>query len=70
MKIEALTTFLDGADRFEKEDVRTVDDERGAYFVSNGWAKDLSGGVATGEAAASVDLNIDPADHVSGDSNG
>lgn len=29
MKIEALTTFLDGTDRFEAGDVRTVADERG-----------------------------------------
>lgn len=38
MKITCLTTFIDGRDRFEKDDVRTVDDERGAYFVANGWA--------------------------------
>lgn len=59
MRIEALTTFLDGKDRFEIGDIRTVEDERGAMFVANGWAKDLAGGVATGEPVASaVSLDI------------
>ena len=30
MKIVCMTTFLDGPDRFEAADVRTVDDERAA----------------------------------------
>ena len=47
MKIICDTTFLDGRDRFEKDDQRTVDDERGAYFIANGWAH---------EAGAAVDL--------------
>ena len=50
MKIKAITTFLDGTDRFEKDDERTVSDERGAYFVANGWAEDVAGRVATVEA--------------------
>ena len=49
MKIEALTTFLHGADRYEPGDVRTVDDELGAYFCRAGWCKDQSGAVETGE---------------------
>lgn len=52
MKIHCLTTFLDVVDRFEKDDQRTVDDERGARFVAAGWAKDASGEVATGGSAA------------------
>ena len=36
MKIECLTTFLDGKDRYESGDVRTVDDEKVAQFVANG----------------------------------
>ena len=70
MKIEALTTFIDGADRFEQGDVRTVSDERGAYFVGNGWAKDMSGEVATGEAGGNADLAINSTTHAAGDSNG
>ena len=45
MKIICTTKFLDGRDRFEAGDARTVDDERGAYFVANGWA------TADGQAA-------------------
>lgn len=43
MKINCLTTFLDGRDRFEKDDQRTVSDERGAYFIANGWAAEVGG---------------------------
>ena len=70
MKIECLSTFLDGRDRFEIGDVRTVDDERGAKFVAAGWAKDTDGRVATGESASGADLKIDSALSATGDSNG
>ena len=36
MKIICDTTFLDGKDRFENGDQRTVDDVRGAYFIEAG----------------------------------
>ena len=39
MRIECITTFLHGADRFEAGDMRTVPDDLGAYFVAQGWAK-------------------------------
>lgn len=60
MKIECTTTFLDGADRFEAGDIRTVDDERGARLVANGWAADLAVRVATSAVAdgAVTDLAI------------
>lgn len=51
MKIHCLTTFLEGVDRFEAGDVRTVPDDIGARLVANGWAKDVSGEIVTGEAA-------------------
>lgn len=70
MKIKATTLFLDGADRFEAGDERTVSDERGAYFVANGWAEDVAGRVATVEAAATTDLNINNSGLGLGDSNG
>lgn len=38
MKIIVITTFLEGRDRFEKDDRRTVTDEDGARFIANGWA--------------------------------
>ena len=59
MKIEALTTFLDGRDRFELGDIRTVSDEDGARFCAEGWAKDISGTVPTGDATTgTADLAI------------
>lgn len=70
MRIECLTTFLEGARRFEKGDVCTVDDALGHKFVALGWA------VAPGEAPAAVasqpaaSLSIDNAVHAAGDSNG
>lgn len=59
MKIQVLSTFLDGTDRFEKDDCRTVDDDPGARFVANGWANDGAGRVATGsEQTAETTLDI------------
>lgn len=58
MKINCTTTFLDGKDRFEKDDMRTVSEEDGARFIKNGWA------VAAGDAPGplpdlpAVDMNI------------
>jgi hypothetical protein len=70
MKIECLTTFLDGTDRFEAGDIRTVDDERGARLVGNGWAKDTAGRVATGAPGGNADLNIDNSRLGLGDNHG
>lgn len=70
MKIQCLTTFLDGKDRFEKDDVRTVDDERGARLVAAGWAVDTEGRVAPGAQSSSADLVINSASSATGDSNG
>lgn len=66
MRIQCLTTFLDGRDRYEQGDVRTVPDEAGARFVAAGWA------VADGDvpppaaAAAPTELSIDNAKHDQG----
>ena len=70
MKILCLMLFLDGTDRFEKDDQRTVDDARGARFVANGWAKDVDGRVATGGDTGSVDLAIDNSQLGAGDNHG
>ncbi len=56
MKIICDTTFLDGRDRFEKDDQRTVDDERGAYFIANGWAHEAG---AEPSAAQAGDVTLD-----------
>lgn len=47
MKIEMLEKVMHGRDVFESGDVRTVDDDTGAYFCSMGWAKDVDGKVET-----------------------
>lgn len=73
MKIKCLTTFLDGADRFEQDDTRTVADERGAYFVEQGWAEDLNPdaqAAAQPSAPGSVDLSINSSTVGLGDTNG
>ena len=71
MKIECLTTVLDGKYRFESGDVRTVEDEKGAQFVANGWAKDVADRVATGsESSGVVNLAVDSSVIGLGDSNG
>jgi len=71
MKIQVLSTFLDGTDRFEKDDCRTVSDDDGARFVANGWAEYVDGRVATG-ASASGETNLSVNNSVigTGDSNG
>jgi hypothetical protein len=56
VRIECLTAFLDGRDRFEVGDVRTVDDARAAVFIQHGWAKP-EGGAAP--AAANGDTALD-----------
>lgn len=57
MKIICDTTFLDGADRFETGDTRTVADTRGVYFIANGWAHE-AGGEPVAVASAEVTLNV------------
>lgn len=58
MQIECLTTFLDGRERFEKGDVRTVDDERGAYFIEQGWAVEPGGASSKKPGIVSKTLDI------------
>lgn len=52
MKIIVTTTFLEGRERFEQGDHRTVSDEDGARFIANGWA------VADGETAPTDPLPV------------
>lgn len=71
MKIHCLTTFLDGRDRFEQGDTRTVDDADGARFVAAGWAEDLSGIQSTGAAVqGETSLDIHNSNLSSGDNHG
>lgn len=43
MRIMVHTTFLDGRDRFESGEVRSVPDADGKRFIDNGWAAMWSG---------------------------
>lgn len=69
MRLEAKTTFLDGADRFEAGDIRTVDDARGARLIAAGWASEV-GGTAVAPFQGEVTLDVQNAVMGMGDSNG
>jgi len=50
MEIKVLKTFLDGRERYIKDEIRKdVADEDGKYFCACGWAEDTSGETPTGE---------------------
>ena len=60
MKIKVLEEkFLDCRDTYLKDEIRTVEDERGRRFVENGWAEDLDGVVKTGDRDKSHGRNLD-----------
>lgn len=62
MKIHCDVRFLDGRDVYEKGDIRVVSDERGVYFVGNGWAHDVTPGDAyatTAENSATGETSLD-----------
>lgn len=58
MRIECTTTFLDGRERFEAGDIFTVDDERGARLIANGWAKEPGATDSPAGQSAPVPLDI------------
>ena len=70
MRIECKTTFLDGPDRFEAGDVRTVEDARGHKFLAHGWAAEVGAALAPVTAGATTDLAINNAQVGTKDSNG
>ena len=62
MRIKCLTTFLEGRDRFEAGDVRTVPDADAARFIAAGWAADAAdadfpGAPTTAEGAVTLDIH-------------
>jgi hypothetical protein len=63
MRIECLTTFLDGRERFEAGDIFTIDDAHGAYFVKNGWAKEAGAPDPAPAADDPVTLDVQPMSH-------
>jgi len=70
MRIECLTTFLDGRERFEKGDTFTISDERGAYFVKNQWAKKVGDQTPAPLPTTQTDLAVHNSVIGTGDSNG
>lgn len=60
MRIECKATFLDGADRFEAGDIRTVDDARAQRFLAHGWASEV-GQPAAPQSTEPVNLDIENA---------
>ena len=58
MRIECLTTFLDGRERFEKGDIFTVPDGDGARFVAAGWSKKVGDETPAAEPGQVADLEI------------
>lgn len=69
MKIECKTTFLDGRDRFESGDIRTVPDAKGYGFVALGWAAEI-GKAALPTSTEPATLDIHTSAIGLGDSNG
>lgn len=69
MKIECLTTFLAGRDRFEKGDIRTVADDRAYWFIALGWAAKQGEAPAPASTAPAA-LDIHNSAIGLGDSNG
>ena len=73
MRIECLTTFLDGRERYEQGDIFTMrDEEKAAYFVKNGWAKEANtlSQTPASDTAGTADLTIHNSAIGVGDSNG
>jgi hypothetical protein len=69
MRIECKTTFLDGIDRFEAGDIRTVDDARGQRFLAHGWAAEI-GQEAAEPTDEPVSLDIQNSAHRQGAKHG
>lgn len=58
MRIHCTTTFLDGTQRFVKDDIRTVDDADGERFIRAGWAVREGAAAAPAAAADPVTLQV------------
>jgi hypothetical protein len=69
MRIECKTPFLDGVDRFEAGDIRTVDDARGHRFLAHGWAAEV-GKPAAPASTEPLTLDIHKAANGTKDNNG
>ena len=70
-RIHCNTTFLDGVDRFEAGDVRSLDAERAARLIASGWASPADAPTSSAPADQSAaDLTIKSAKHAQGAKHG
>ena len=65
MKIELIRTVKHAGRLYTKGDVITADEGLGTYFCSVGWAKDVTGAVATGDPEKESTLTVHSANHKS-----
>ena len=63
MKIVCDTDFKHGTDQFHQGDLRTVSNDDGAYFVSNGWAHELGGEAAASNSTVEATLDVQSNSH-------
>lgn len=70
MRIHCTTTFLDGRDRFEAGDTRTVADDDAARFIAAGWATAEGAAASPAAPADPATLSIDNATHAQGANHG
>lgn len=70
MRITPLQTFLDGRDRYEAGDSRTVSDADGERFIKNGWAVESGGTAEPVESPSDVTLEVQNLVHPQGVSHG
>lgn len=70
MRIECITSFLDGRERYEKGDIFTVDDVRASYFVKQKWVKKVGDQTPTSVLGGETDLTIQNSKIGTGDNHG
>lgn len=70
MRIHIESTFLDGRDRFEEGDTRSVPDADAARFIAAGWARPVDGEAVAADTPATSDLTINNGQLGLGDNHG
>lgn len=64
MRIECLMPFKEGREAFEKGDVFTVPDAQAAYFIKNGWVKEVGTPDMFPTIAEPATLDVQSIDHI------